>query len=109
MKILANLLTAGDEEVIKKVLKKMVLMRQYMRSKEIGKPFNENLLKAVGLDTRTVEEMYRLLAIAKYEDRFVIPTTHREQFENLNEFQGYDGFECSIGAFDSCFPNPTKS
>jgi len=109
IKFLANLLTAGDEEVIKKVLKKMVLMRQYMRSKEIGKPFNENLLKAVGLDTRTVEEMYRLLAIAKYEDRFVIPTTHREQFENLNEFQGYDGFECSIGAFDSCFPNPTKS
>ena len=29
-----------------------------------------------------VEDMYRYLAIANYEDRFVIPTTHREYAEN---------------------------
>ena len=27
--------------------------------------------------------MYRLLAIAKYKDRFVIPTSHREQVADL--------------------------
>jgi nitrate reductase beta subunit len=32
----------------------------------------------VGLSVEQVEEMYRYLAIANYEDRFVIPTSHRE-------------------------------
>jgi nitrate reductase beta subunit len=32
-----------------------------------------------------MEQMYRLLAIAKYSDRYVIPTAHREQAHNLEE------------------------
>jgi nitrate reductase beta subunit len=36
--------------------------------------------------------MYRLLAIANYEDRFVIPTTHREYAEDAYELRGECGF-----------------
>jgi nitrate reductase beta subunit len=36
------------------------------------------ILEQVGLTQLQVEDMYRYLAIANYEDRFVIPTTHRE-------------------------------
>lgn len=46
--------------------------------------------------------MYRLLAIANYEDRFVIPTTHREYAENAYDLRAECGFSfgngCSEGA-----------
>ncbi|HMM72085.1 MAG TPA: hypothetical protein PKC22_07675 [Rhodocyclaceae bacterium] len=49
-----------------------------------------------------VEDMYRLLAIANYEDRFVIPTTHREYAENAYDLRAECGFSfgngCSEGA-----------
>ncbi|MCB1661485.1 MAG: nitrate reductase subunit beta, partial [Pseudomonadales bacterium] len=32
----------------------------------------------VGLTSLQVEDMYRYLAIANYEDRYVIPSAHRE-------------------------------
>ncbi len=36
--------------------------------------------------------MYRYMAIANYEDRFVIPTTHREYAENTFNVRGGCGF-----------------
>ncbi|NOY76889.1 MAG: nitrate reductase subunit beta [Calditrichaeota bacterium] len=94
---LANMLTAGNTEVVRTVLKKMVLMRQVMRAKTLGKPFDEHVLEEVGLSLQTVEEMYHLLAIANYEDRFVIPTAHKEKYEDLYTGQGMTGFEFSEG------------
>ena len=35
-------------------------------------------LERVGLDETMVEDMYRIMALANYEDRYVIPTNHRE-------------------------------
>ncbi|MDC3413510.1 nitrate reductase subunit beta [Aquibacillus sp. 3ASR75-11] len=97
---LANLLSAGDTTVIRTVLKKMAAMRQHMRAVNTGKEMNHPLLEDCGLDTETVEKMYRLLAIAKYNDRFVIPTTHREDVSNLINEQGACGlnFEGGPGA-----------
>ena len=40
------------------------------------------VLEDVGLSELQVEEMYRYMAIANYEDRFVIPTAHREDAMN---------------------------
>ena len=37
-----------------------------------------DILDEVGLDECTVDDMYRLMALANYEDRYVIPTNHRE-------------------------------
>lgn len=104
---LANLLTAGDTSVIRLVLKKMVAMRRHMRSKQMGGKEDPGLYTSVGLEPNVLEEMYRLLAIAKYEDRFVIPTAHKEDFMNLYEAQGKTGFPfaedcegCSVGSQD---------
>ncbi|HLS21793.1 MAG TPA: nitrate reductase subunit beta, partial [Paenalcaligenes sp.] len=49
-----------------------------------------------------IDEMYQLMAIANYEDRFVIPTTHRELVEDAYDIQhgcGFtDGNQCSAGS-----------
>ena len=40
--------------------------------------FTDPEVAHVGLTKAQADEMYRYLAIANYEDRFVIPTSHRE-------------------------------
>ncbi|MBO6485051.1 MAG: hypothetical protein HVK32_04910, partial [Pelagibacteraceae bacterium] len=78
VKYLANLLTAGKEEPVVNALKRMIAMREYMREKKVKGINNPELLKQVGLDEATLTDMYRIMALANYEDRFVIPTNHRE-------------------------------
>ena len=41
--------------------------------------------------------MYHIMAIANYEDRFVIPTTHREYAENAFDVRGGCGFTFGNG------------
>src|SRR5690606_23031159 len=64
---LANLLTAGDESHIRTVLKKMAVMRTYMRSIQTSKKPDTSLLEELGLRVDDIQDMYRILAIAKYE------------------------------------------
>ena len=45
-----------------------------------------------GITQAEVEEMYHVMAIANYEDRFVIPSTHREYAENTFNVRGGCGF-----------------
>jgi nitrate reductase / nitrite oxidoreductase, beta subunit len=98
---LANLLAAGDTEVIKKVLKKLVAMRSYMRSVSLGKSFDTNILTSVGMTEAMAKEMYELSAIAKYSDRYVIPKAHREVAGNMFEGQGTAGYGFAEGC-DGC-------
>lgn len=95
---LAQLLSAGDEAVIRRVLKKLVAMRLYMRSVNLRRKPNPALLAEAELEREEMEEMYRLLAIAKYEDRFVIPAAHREELSDLFYEQGSCGFSWSVGS-----------
>lgn len=94
---LANLLTAGDTGVIREVLRKMAAMRIHMRAKQTGRESDPRLLAATGLDASAIEEMYRLLAIAKYNDRFVIPPAHRELVSDLYMEQGGCGLNFAGG------------
>lgn len=94
---LANLLTAGDTGVIRQVLRKMAAMRIHMRAKQTGRESDPQMLAATGLDAATIEEMYRLLAIAKYDDRFVIPPAHREHVSDLYMEQGGCGLNFAGG------------
>jgi nitrate reductase beta subunit len=55
------------------------------------------VLEQVGLTPRQVEEMYRYLAIANYEDRFVIPTAHREYANDAFGERGGCGFTFGNG------------
>jgi nitrate reductase beta subunit len=102
IRYLANLLTAGKEEPVVKALETMVAMRRYMRKKSVDKVSDASTLKGTHLKPLQVEEMYRVMAIANYEDRFVIPSTHKEMVENTFDDKASCGFSfgngCSSGA-----------
>ncbi|VFS87804.1 Respiratory nitrate reductase 2 beta chain [Kluyvera cryocrescens] len=71
---LANMLSAGDTGPVLRALKRMMAMRHYKRSQTVEGVTDTRAIEEVGLSVEQVEEMYRYLAIANYEDRFVIPT-----------------------------------
>jgi nitrate reductase beta subunit len=58
------------------------------------------VLRQVGLSAQDVEDMYRVMAIANYEDRFVIPTAHREYAEDAFDVKGGCGFSFGNGCSD---------
>ena len=101
LRYLANLLTAGKEEPILKALESMVAMRRYMRSKSIGSTTDMGALKNTSLSSAQIEEMYRIMAIADYKDRFVIPSSHKEMTEDAFHEKKSCGFNfgggCSTG------------
>ena len=97
VKYLANLLTAGEEAPVVTGLERMMAMRQYMRSKTVDGVVDESVAEKVGLSGNEIEEMYRIMAIANYEDRFVIPTTHREDAEDTYNLRGSCGFSFGNG------------
>jgi nitrate reductase beta subunit len=100
VKYLANLLTAGDEQPVIDALERMLAMRAFMRDRHVEKRENATVLQQTGLTAADVEDMYRVMAIANYEDRFVIPTTHREYAEDAFELRGSCGFSFGNGCSD---------
>ena len=75
---LANLLTAGDTQPVLLALKRMLAMRHFKRAETVDGVLDTRALEEVGLTEAQAQEMYRYLAIANYEDRFVVPSSHRE-------------------------------
>jgi len=82
---LAELFSAGDTRPVDLSLRKLAAMRSYMRGVSIDGERDERIANAVGMTGPQIEEMYRLLAIAKYEERYVIPPAHAEQAHDLEE------------------------
>jgi nitrate reductase beta subunit len=72
------MLTAGDEEPVIHALKRMFAMRIFKRKQTVDGVIDTAVLEQVGLSRDQVEAMYKTLAIANYEDRFVVPTNQRE-------------------------------
>jgi len=109
---LANLLTAGDTAPVVRSLERMLAMRAYQRAKHVDNVVNARVLEQVGLTAAQVEEMYQVMAIANYEDRFVIPSTHREYAENTFDMKGGCGFSfgngCSDGSTEASLFGGTK-
>ncbi|MDE2427214.1 MAG: nitrate reductase subunit beta [Burkholderiales bacterium] len=104
VRYLANLLTAGKEEPVLKALDRMLAMRAYKRAEVVHGQKDEAVLKQVGLTAEEVEDMYQTMAIANYEDRFVIPSSHKEMVEDSFNEKGSCGFTfgngCSGGTSD---------
>ncbi len=104
VRYLSNLLTAGKDEPVITGLERMLAMRSYMRSKTVDGVINEAVAQRVGLSAQIIEDMYKTMAIANYEDRFVIPTSHREVGEDNYDLRGSCGFTfgngCSGGTSD---------
>jgi nitrate reductase beta subunit len=89
---LAQLFTAGDPAPVDAVLRRLAAMRSYMRDINLGRDPDPSIPAAVGLTGEEVYDMYRLLALAKYDERYVIPPAHAEQAHRLEEL----GTECSL-------------
>jgi nitrate reductase beta subunit len=103
LRYLANMLTAGDEAPVAAGLERMLAMRAYMRAKTVDGVIDEGLATRVGLTGLQIEEMYKVMALADYEDRFVVPTAHRELAdEEIMDVRGGCGFTdgngCSTGS-----------
>ena len=113
LQYLANLLTAGEEEPVALGLERMLAMRAYMRAKTVDGVIDESIAHRVGLDGQMIDDMYQIMAIANYEDRFVIPTAHRELDEDAYDMRGSCGFSfgngCSGGTTETnLFGTPKK-
>jgi nitrate reductase beta subunit len=89
---LAELFTAGDVEPVEGVLKKLAAMRSYMRDINLGRDADASIPAAVDMSEEEMYDMYRLLAIAKYDERYVIPSAHAEQAHALEEL----ATECAL-------------
>jgi nitrate reductase beta subunit len=89
---LAELFTAGDVAPVDRVLKKLAAMRSYMRDINMGRDPDGSIPESVGMTEEEMYDMYRLLAIAKYDERYVIPPAHAEQAHSLEEL----ATECSL-------------
>ncbi|QXJ32217.1 nitrate reductase subunit beta [Saccharolobus shibatae] len=102
LEYLASLFTAGDTKPIRMALLRLIAMRIHMRKITVG-DVNENaynkLMNEAGLEPSQLEEMHRLLSIAKYNERFVIPTANRNPEKHLDIHKGACGFE-EIGEYN---------
>ena len=94
---LANLLAAGDSEVIRGVLRRLAAMRGYMRKRDVLGEDDPAMAAAVGMSVEDIEDMYRLLAIGKYDERYVIPKAHAELGQRLMQQQGTCGLDFEGG------------
>jgi nitrate reductase / nitrite oxidoreductase, beta subunit len=75
---LAELFTAGDTETVRNVLARLAAMRSFMRDVNLGREPDVSIPDAVGMTPQDIEDMHRLLALAKYDERYVIPRAHVE-------------------------------
>src|SRR5690606_16129618 len=89
---LAELFTAGDTAPVDAVLRRLAAMRAYMRDINLGREPDESVPARVGMTGESMYDMYRLLALAKYDERYVIPTAHAEQAHHLEEL----ATECAL-------------
>ncbi|KOT90251.1 nitrate reductase [Streptomyces sp. NRRL F-5755] len=89
---LAELFTAGDPGPVDAVLRRLAAMRSYMRDINLGREPDAAIPEAVGMSEEEMYDMYRLLALAKYDERYVIPPAHAEQAHGLEEL----ATECSL-------------
>ena len=78
---LANLFSGGNEEVIEKILRKMLAVRIYKRRESVEGIIDEATLAMVEAADTTPEEIesiYRMSTLPTIDERFVFPPYHRE-------------------------------
>jgi nitrate reductase beta subunit len=110
LEYLANLLTAGDAGAVKEVLHRLCAMRSFMRKKQVLQQEDLDVATQVGMAPADLETMYRLLAIAKYDERYVIPQAHTELAQRLAELPGTCGLDFEGGPGNcGALPRPEEA
>lgn len=82
---------------------KLTALRSYMRERTLGEDGDEAPLEAVGLTAREAEDLHRLLAVAKYQDRYVVPAAHKEDAAALTAMEN----RCPVESSDTAEPRRT--
>lgn len=95
---LASILAAGDDEPVRRSLGRLVAMRKYMRAVNLGEEPAPEIASDVGMEPHELEAMFRMTAIADYDDRYVIPKRHGETSADAFAEQGSCGIDFSNGA-----------
>lgn len=91
---LSQLLAAGNEAVIRRVLQTLIDLRRFMQKYTRGESTDEFKER---YDTDQLMAMYRLLGVAKYRERFRIPAGAPLSREEKKEAQGCAGFNTCGG------------
>ncbi|HRA18099.1 MAG TPA: nitrate reductase subunit beta, partial [Flavobacteriales bacterium] len=82
MKYLASLFTAGDEEKVRNVLRKLLAVKIHRRDATVGDLTKEEVEEALQIGSTNPGEadaIFRLTSLATFNERFVIPPAHREE------------------------------
>ena len=93
---LAELFTAGDARPVRDALARLAAMRSFMRDINLGREPDTSIPAAVGMTPEDVEDMHRLLAIAKYDERYVIPPAHPELGDSAGQAHQLEELACSL-------------
>jgi len=81
LRYLARLFAAGNEEVVRSSIKKMLAIRVWRRQATVGDVTAANpegMLEEAGLTPEAADAIYRLTSLPTFDDRFVVPPYHRE-------------------------------
>ena len=93
IQFLSSMLSAGNAEQVEIALLRQLAVRAFRRSERVEGKVDKSVLEKVGLDVEQARAMHRLLALAHFHERFVIPTTRREHTANAPYIErGYAGF-----------------
>ncbi|GMV04625.1 MAG: nitrate reductase subunit beta [Gemmatimonadota bacterium] len=91
LEYMASLFSAGNTDAVADRLKKLMAVRLHRRQTTVGDLRPEMVAEALAdtaLSPESADAIYYLTALAKFDDRFVIPAAHREQAIEMLEFAG---------------------
>src|SRR5262249_56973112 len=91
-----DLSPAGDARRVRDVLARLAAMRSFMRDINLGREPDPAIPAAVGMTAGDVEDMHRLLAVAKYDERYVIPPVHAELGDPAGQAHQLEELACSL-------------
>ncbi len=94
IKYLASMFAAGNEEEVKKAILRQLAIRHYERSIRVEGKADTEVLSKVGLTEEDAKGITRLVSLAYYNERFVVPTTKREKAD-ISPYteRGFAGFD----------------
>ncbi len=88
LKYMAKLFAAGNEDHVRSTYEKLLAVRLYKRAEQVGDVETAKLdamLSEAGLTSEDCEEIFRLTSLPTFNERFVIPPSHREYAIELME------------------------
>ena len=81
MRFMASLFSAGNEEIVREVYRKLIAVRVFKRAqtvKDLSEDEAQRALDIGGLTPEEAEAIFRLTALPTYDERFVLPPLARE-------------------------------